>query len=43
MCRNLKTIKEYFIVLSTVECRKKINNNMMNLLGLDLTDLHSHV
>jgi len=25
-----------------IESREKFNNNMMNLLGLDLTNLHSH-
>jgi len=29
--------------LSTVEWKKKINNNMINMAGLSLTNLHSHL
>jgi len=42
MCRNLKTIKRIYI-LSTIECIKRIKNIEMNLPGLNLTNLHSHV
>jgi len=31
------------MILSTIECKETINNNMINLLGLSLTNLHSHL
>jgi len=44
LCTKIqKQLKEYFIFLSTGECIKGINNYMMNLLGLNIINLHSHV
>jgi len=40
--RIKNNLKEYFVFLSTIKGRKRINNNLMNLLGLDVTNLHSH-
>jgi len=34
-------LKEYFVFLSTIRGKKRINTNMMNLSGLDLINLHS--
>jgi len=35
-------LKEYFVLLSIIEGKKRINHSMMNLLGLNLTNLHFH-
>jgi len=36
-------LKEYFVFLSTIEGRKMININTVNLLGLDFTNLQSRI
>jgi len=43
ICVEIKNnLKEYFIFLSKLNAEKRINNNVINLPRLNLTNLHSH-